>query len=818
MGGADNWLMGFGDMSNLMSGIIKGAAEKNAAQQQYNDVVVEQTSQVRDSAAAQQLIVNQANAEMAGILADRKEADAMGQTLLGQIMLHGSSILEPMKYTPEGLASREQTAQMRVQMGSQAHQAQIAVSNAAITEAEARSNRTIFNAESASNALTARVQGLSMMAQGIGASENLRTAKLSQMQASEIDQLLLDPNLAKTGMVESNGFKYNATELRERKNDLLKREMLSKLSPAESDPEYITKMRTHQELNLMYMSHADLIGLRDNGYVMPDGSMADPARVDSFLADTAAREQTRVQEAIATGLIPHQLPQYSAELNGRLNSYRRNPAFVPGTRLGDALNTMQLDVNAVLNPATQSAAAAGGPQTQGLLLKGLMDSESVFMAKVDDEVKSRAGGDTALAPILKAQILGQPVEPGQVLDYVSQQYTKSKPFNRVFEPKQAAALQGIIDKHLADIQQRESMNFGAGTMSKSEMRAQAAQEGFAEFSQQNSIEALRATDTLAFQRQDNPLVAAGISRGEYDSLSAQAAALARDNVAATFNLNPEQIAAVVSHTSGAAGVPPETAAQVGAALDQQSTMLEFDLLESKSPGLGQKYAAWITTNIGDLTDKANQALNRHMAPLYHNDAADGAMQVASNWAMAEQASTGRAEQVLKESYMKARDPERMLRISMSISGLEPREQQLAFDNVVMPILNNAAKNKLSPDQTVEQVMNALENPQGQSAEVQKAAQRMLRVLPAALGNYETMLQAMTDPKQVRAMAADGRLTKMNSAIGGPSAVGFNPLDPTSATARVLLGEGPTAGGGVADPRRFIESQRGLSELIAASKR
>lgn len=752
----------FSDAGQLLGGIMSAFEEQAAGNRSILEQTAIETARVRDSAAALQQVTESGLQRAIEVQRRGQEAQRLASGgILEGIELIGAQLLDPANYTRAGRENQLRDIQARSDMAATMHNANVTASSARVAAHEARTKLNMFGAETKMQALATRVSTLGTLVQGVAASEQLRLSGLSQFSQNDVIGMLNDPQLKVDGTVTRNGFKYGRDELLERKKDLDVRQHLAMLSPNVTDPAYANMIRSYHTLLLGTMSYDEMIKIRDSDMRMDDGMQVDADILDAAIARRAGIDQSRVESTINSQMLSQQLPLMLSETKKRMDYYASS--IGPDSPLFGAFNQYRIGVAT----ATASLSANGqSPIAMGAALEALQKQEQAWAATVESEAVRQSSGDADLAVILRDQMFGRPVEPRTVTDYITTRYRDSKPFSRVFgadsriNPMEVS--KAIDLKLQAKVDAFTTQNLGEKPSSAEmkELRSQAAQEGLAEFWQIKAGEAVNQLPQLGMQRKDNPIVATGLTEAEYYSLGGQAENMAIESLTSRFQLKDNAMAEVLRGNHLTVGISDTQADELKAAYNQEAVMFEYDLLESKKPGLGADYAAWFMANADQLTDMSTSRYGT-AENMVLVDAAQATSMAKALWQSADETAKPRGQQIIAENLMGWKQPTVKMRAVLSgIRELTPQQSERLMTKIFDPILKKAEAEGLDAEATTQLLTTALEAGIEGDVETSRAAQRALRSLPASIAMYESMIETLNSEALMRNEARRGTAINM----------------------------------------------------------
>lgn len=698
-------------------------------------------------ATLEELRVVQAKGEDA-----RRKAES--SNIFDRIELMGDQMLDPRNYTAEGRSRRTAEMSQQLAMEGQIVNVGMAASAARVAEAEASHKVASITNLSAVNILKSQVEAMGLAAQGLQASETLRQNSLMQIDLPTLAKASIGPPNA-DGRIEIGGMSFTPLELRERANELEKREKLSLMSPQASDPQFAMKMNLFHEMQLSTFSMAELDQLKSNNYQMPDGTVVTPGVFDAEYNRKNQMMATDMQRRLSETTIQDLLPARQQENQALLD--RTASLYEPGTPMGTARKQLE----AAMMTAAELSKTPDGQTIPAKLqqLEFLDKAQDRYLKEVDKEAMRKSNGNKAVAGIIQRQMLGQPVEFEEVANVYREQYTNRKVFANLLPSKITDQIRREADKNIAVIQQQQAQNqfdINATKLSDKEVREQAFNMAF------DSVRAGQGAQTVdqikkhVMTRQDNPAIKAGIPPAALESLQLKADQLAKDDIQKQFKLSDEQFRYLMAGDSKSANVSAEQAGIIAKQYNLLGISHMYSQLDKEKPGLGYDTQNWIRKITPQITENAIANLD----PVMQSVAADSiryeTQSYVDDFNNADAAALDLTRQELTAMSTGVQRPENswilMLNMNQNLSGYQ--KASLYYD-VVMPTIQEARSLNMNDEQTSDAVFKALDSFKSEDKVLMSSIKMMQRSLPDIVdsfqSNWKTMM-VMGQSSMVRAQA------------------------------------------------------------------
>ena len=810
MAGEENkGFIDLGMVGELFSGVMRGAQASQTADSQLFGDTIRENKIVEESANRQQLMTQAAMAEAEKIKAAGQYSRKLASgSLLDGIELITAQALDPTNFTAEGRQKQLGDTQNLLTASQNMHQATVAASQARIQTRLTTNSLAKFEATAGLEMLKTQVSTLGIIGQGVAATEAMRELQLTKLTPDEIQEGIKLADLG-DGNAEFNGLKFSRLELQEAKkaNDL--RTQLAFLIPTEKDPNFVARADSYIAATLPFMTTAQLQELQAGKGVLAPGITVPDSVLTTAIAESMKNDSAKVTQKLDAATAVQQVPQTLATLQADLKFYESR--FEPGTPMGAAFDQYRLATSIIGSNSEEANKTTGGKLA---LIQQAQTARNEFQAKLDAEAVAQAGGDTDLVPILRSQLMGKAVDPRALNDYVVNRYVAGKSFARVMDPKGAAELTAAIERRFTEGKSAQFSIMGDKPTKDelAEIRSNAANAGVQDFITNKARTIMQAAPIEALRDPSNPLVAAGIDDKAYTQISFQASQMAREAVQTQRELTPVQIEALSRNKPAEAGIDSERAREINNEINQQTIIMEYDLLNQRSPGLGVAYSEWISMNLPAIAQEAAKGQGQ-MAAMFTENVGEQAMAVGAVWSAANENATQRGKRVLFESLTQTRRPENMFRNVLTlIPDVTPEEQQLVYDTLIGPAIQSAKAKRLNPQQTSDLIGLALQEGTPDSVPATKAAIKILRALPASLANYEAVLQLFADTNITRDPANITQNPNAMAVLGRKSVAG-PPTAQQSISQQVNQKGGALAGNGIA--RSIIESEGGTNVYMDA---
>lgn len=764
-------LFNFENVGNFMETMANAANQQVAAAKQQAETTLAAQQEITDSAAGYNAEAKKTLERLQGIEQSGNKARALAESdnIFDRITLIGEQIINPREYTREGRMNQMQEMSADLAMRGQIHNIQVVESQSKIAEAE--SQRIIDTADTDGKMATLRatVDGMQLMAQGMYATESIRKQQLLQMDIPALQQSLAGP-IPSDGKIVLGGMKYTPLELKERANDLQVRQELSLLSPDISNPEYarIKSIQQNRILADTYKTPQELLALKDNDYTLPDGSKVSPQLWDEHYQRANALEMDTIQRLTNQATLENQVPMQLDE--GLKLATAVQKYATPGTPLAIARNTYMDHLKTVGDIAKTDA----GKGTAGRIaaLKTLDAAQQSFFKEIQRAAKTKAAGDERLTQVYTDQMMGQPIQPGAIMDITRERYLKGKGFGDYLDSTDSNEIRRTADQRYQELKKAAAQDLGLGvTQSDKELKEQAINEAMEAWTSRQGTQGINEVKRQSFFRTDNPAIKAGIPGTMLAEFDARASELAWMQVAKDNELTPQQILAIKNGTPESEGISKEKAMLIARAVNTESVMQEYALLEKQKPGLGYEVQQWMSTALPDMARAYTGSQNSMKQAVIGDAVLDKAQTMVSRYTSADEMVIGRARAATQEVYNNSKHPEMMWPILLHNSELLSDSQRATvYREIIQPVIKRAQSIGSNNDNTSGMVMTALSQYKSDDKATMGALKAFMNSLPKEIDKYGYIFEAAAanpfwpqrDKIEARAMnvGPNSQLTKL----------------------------------------------------------
>ena len=666
---------------------------------------------------------------------ERREKELAGGGLLDQIRLVGEQVLDPEGFTQEGRAKSRAEISQRLGLESQIHNITAQSAAADIELAEAQRQARLVDSTSDYNVLQAQNAMLAAERQKRTELESVRATNLTTFDTAQVTSALNELTATGQDRIAIGGFDYTATELRERGTAIETREALSLLSPQASDPDYAAKLSVQQNLHLQTMKLPELKAIRSAGGLMPDGTSVNPALLDAHIERQQNFANQAAQEEINRFNIDNALPVQLEVATQRVA--RMESAAPAGSKTASSIQQYK----GVLSLVSKKLKAGAQPQELLAYQKILSAQEEALAANVKDDALRRAGGDKELASIYEDQLLGQKTDPYKIQDIITSRLESNKGLGTILPGQDGVELNRKFKKLYQQKLNASSADFG-GTSDKKELKAQAAPETLEEYYAEHQARAVGAIEKISYSQTDFPAVIAGLTPGQLNHMSTQAAMETRGIIGDELGLSSTQVSAI--HT-GHWQETDLTAGQVQQYKQQYNeavNVVMVQMLERQHEGLAGKIAAYYTANGEKLIKAYLSSLEPTQADLIAPHVATAATDFANSMIYAESLGQQRGLTALIENTAKRRDPEFTVAAALENSSLDDSYKARVFNEVVKPAIDAARALNMTSDGIAAAVNDALRTADQSDPVMKSALGTFIRELPKEWSKIDKMGRAM----------------------------------------------------------------------------
>jgi hypothetical protein len=738
------------DFAAEMNAVNMAARRTMSAADKQNQLNVAAAERTRQLAGGYSAIVQEESARQAALLKQQMalpiEAGGQGgggrQNPLDLLSSTAAAILDPANFTAEGLKRQLAMSETRVQMAGTIHNAETnrVAADAALETARLGADSTAL--EMSLNNMKAQVEARQTFVAGAQTNEVARQAKISSLDAGQLNQILTTAKTGEAGgKIElEGGFAATRQELLLRQRDLKQQALLLSIPVEATSPE----AQNHAVLLMGSMSHADLLKVRENGNMLPNGYKV---ATDVLDAEIQAKALHDVEKVVASSneLVVQKTQARIAGLVKRNEAVAVSPShplYGASKRLEAQAAGYQVLYDQAIKLGTPGA-------IQAAVVAG-QEIEVAWNAEVESVAKARAGVDKALVPILTAQLKGEQVDPSQVLDYVANRAAEGMSFTRAFQDQKLATdLQMGIEKEISTMLLD---NMGS---TRKEVAPMAAQKVLEKFVSESASATVAGMFTDAMFRADNPLRIAGLQPIAWSSLNSLAGSTAEQYIVAEHGLNPDQ-AAIIFDTkridneeiAKLTGLEASKVEAIRAENNQAYLAALVTQIDAATAGKtsGRAYVDWLSQNWQTIAEQTNTNKNGVNAFMTLDSSLGQAGTTIQMLQQAVEQADGMGQKIISDFYTQHNNPRLMF--TSAINGVESltEDQRFSVNNrVIIPTLDMAEKQKLDAEQTTALVMAAMT---GQVPEIQAdpatkdAASAAAKQLPQVISATRSVLRAM----------------------------------------------------------------------------
>ena len=728
----------FGNVKNFLDTMTQVTNQKAAAAKEVAQVAAGEKAQIADSATRYEAEAQKALTRLGGINTAGEDARAKAESnnIIDRVTLIGDQILNPRNYTAKGREAQIGEMSQSLAMQGQIHSIEVNASMARIQDAEAKATMKTAGVDATMSALRAQVDGLALMNNAIAQTETLRQSALAVTDLPTLTAALAaPPNPEAKGKIVLNGMSYTPYELKERQVQLENREKLAMLAPSSMDPDFMQKIKVHHDMQLANYSLPDLMKLKTDGYVMPDGTQVEPGLWDAHYNRQNQLQQDALQTQMNAAMLEQQVPAMLQE--SQLMAQNVKKYAQPGTPLAIA----QQNFNIAAEGVARLAAADVTPMGKSVQITALNKAQEGLVRAVEQEAVRKAGGDKALAEIFRSQMLGYEIQPAQVEDVVKSRYVKGAGFGEILPNESALRVRKNADNYLQEAVKANAANFDSMAPNKSqkELKEEAIGKALEQERQEAGIVGINTIQRAVVTRKDNPAIKAGLVPGQLNEITMRSSAVAEKKVMDREGLSLEQLLAIKAGRPANAGITNERAAIIAESINVEAVQTEYDLYEQQRPGLGYEMQQWLQTTLPEMA----QNYTANMSVFERTLAGDGvsieAQRLAQMYTLADESATERSRKMAAEIATGARKPENMWPVLLHMQKqLGDSQKQAVYYDIVQPAIAQA-RSLGGNDETVSNaVFEAMTKFKSDDPTLMSAVKTMQRGLPDELDRFHTM--------------------------------------------------------------------------------
>ncbi len=732
---------GFG-IGNFLSTLTESITAQAATDTQLAETAARENKIVADSAMLYNREAQLAKQEFDAIQAKGADArrKANSNNIFDRVELMGDQILDPGGYTAEGRSKQISEISQGLAMQGQIHSIASEASRARIMEAQAnREVQTVKN-NLGVNLLKGQVEAQQLAAQGLLAAESVKQQTLLQFDINTLNEALMGPP-GKTGRIALNGIEYTPTELRERSNALTNRSQISMLSPMANDPEFAQKKNVQHTMELATMNVAELESLRQNKYIMPDGSTVLPGTWDSAYVRQNTLIMDDMNKRLTKQNVENAVPGMLLENQSLIE--RTQKWATPGTPLDMAKKRLQISMEGVAS--LDKEAAGMPPEYKQAKLSQLMEEQSRYVNTMKTEATRRAAGDAELGNLYFKQMVGEPIETEEVAGVMRNRYINRKTMGDVLPPEVTDQVRRLADTNIAKIQMEQRQNqFGLDYEKKNDkmIREEAFNAAFDTVRAQKGHEVANQIDKDLAARKDNPAVMAGVPPVMIEQMQRNAEQAAQSKFLEMTKLTQEQFIYLKSGNAEGAKVSPEQASVMTKQYNLLESEFMYNQLDKHKMGLGYEVQQWTAQEASKLTD----AYIERMDPIISSTVGESLrFEVQSrndDRLRADQSAAERVQKEFTELSTGAKRPENswMLMLNMN-KNLEESQKQTLYYDVLAPVMKSARAAGMNDEQTNEAAFQALNEYESNDKVLMSSVKMLQRDLPNIITGFQQQWDA-----------------------------------------------------------------------------
>jgi len=731
------------DVQDILNTFTMAGNQKAAAAKQTAIVAERESGEIADAATdynedalktLDQLQIIEQQGEKARAMAD-------SGNIIDRISLIGDQLLSPQEYTREGRMARASELSQTLALRGQIHNVNVTAAQARIDEAGAAEKLATADVDAGLLKTKMLIDGLQMSAAGIQAAETLRANNLTQLDMVTLDKALIGP-VAAGGRVIINGMGYTRTELRERRNSLETREKLSMLTPQAADPEFAQKLSIQHDLVLANYTLPELQKLRENNYILDDGTQVLPSVWDAHYNRQLKLQSDSIELKVTENTLRNQVPTMLTEATQMLNNGAK---FIsPGTPASTAKAEYQAAISSVAILATEDQTPAG----KLVAVKEMQRAQERYVGQIQKEAVRKAGGDKDLASIYSSQMLGEPIQPAMVQDVVVQRYKKGKGFGDFLNKDTSVRLKKYADSTYQDLLKQsaqEAMNPMSGVKrTDADLKEEAITQAFDKVANDSGITAVNQITQAGVFRKDNPAVTSGkMNPAGILDLQRRASITATDNVMHANELESDQIQAIRAGRFNDSGLSPDKASTIAVQLNAETVAVEYEMYEAQKPGLGYEVQQWYATQLPELARNYTANLD----PLTQALTGDAVLVEAQNfndmWTQIDEVSVNRGKQAAMEASVGAKRAENMYPVLLNMNkDLSDSQKQSVFYDIITPAIQQARALGASEEQVTAAAFDAITNFKSNDPILMSGLKAFQRSLPSSMDDFSAMWQFM----------------------------------------------------------------------------
>lgn len=727
----------FNNTSNMLATMTQAANQQAAEAKEFAEIAAGQKQKVADSAARYDAEAQKSLTKLQTVQAKGEEARSLAESNnpFDRITLIGEQILNPRDYTADGRSRQISEQSQQLAAHGQIFNVENNLAQANIDAAQARFVANTAGSNAQMNLMRAHVEGLQLMSAGMQATETMRQQNLAMADLPTLLKVQATPPDPKlNGKIAMNGMTYTPGELKERQTALETREKLAFLTPQATDPKFAQAMNIVHDMSLSTMSRVELENLRNNGYIMPDGTQVQSGIFDANYQRVQQREQQAFELAMNQSLMENQVPMMMQESQAMAKNVGMYAA--PGTPLAVANQNFLAAANGVAAVAAQDQTPEGKIRQVGVLTQ----AQKQLNDAVDKEATRKAAGDKELASIYRSQILGMPVQASQVEDVMRSRYISNKGFGELLPNDVSNRLRDNADREYNSIkvEAAKDMTGMEVKFNDKQIREQAINRAIEVERQSAGVVGINLIQQNVGNRTDSPAVKAGMIGGQIFEMQQRASKLAWDSVAQREKLSPDKVIALKNGKAKDVGISDEKAALINQQVNVESVMAEYDLFDKQKPGLGYEMQQWYAATLPEMAKVYTSNLPGIQQAMTGDSVLVEAQKLASMYTMADESVTQRGQKMMTELVTGIRKPEGMWPVLLQNSpNLQDPQKQSIYYDVVLPAIQQARARGANDDNATEAAFAALNNYKSDDAVTMTAVKTLMRSLPTQLEHFQT---------------------------------------------------------------------------------
>lgn len=727
-------LFGISDIQNLFETLGNAANQKASAATETAKVAVEQKTKIADSAAQYNDVAQQSLERLKTIESQGSEARrlASSDNIFDRVALIGEQILNPRDYTREGRMNQVSEIGQDLAARGQIHNIETNAAVARMDQAQAQEVLATAGVDAQMSSLRAKVDGIQLMNGMIQQTEILRMNNLTQQELPTLQKTALGP-VPPSGKITIGGFDYAPAELIQRTQELETREKLSLLPPQATRPDYAQALRVHHDLQLATFQLPELETLKQNNYVMPDGTQVDPQLWDSHWSRQNQMQQnvlqTQLNQAMLGSAGVDQMIVESQQMATSIGKFA-----TPGTPLSIARQNFLVAANQVAKLA-ESDTTPNGKMVQ---VQALQTAQAGMLKAVEQEAFRKAGGDKELATIYRSQMIGEQLQPAMVEDFMKGRYVKGKGFGDFLPSEDASRIRKMADEEYANLKKQEAVggDFGS-TKSDKELREEAVSRALEKQQQNYGAVGVNTVQQATPNRKDHPAIISGMTPLQIRENMVRATTAAWKNVANTEGLTEQQMYLLQQGKWQEAGITAERNNAIAERVNFEAVAQEYDMFDQQKPGLGYEVQAWFQKTLPEMARNYTAGQDNMTQVLAGDSVLHSAQSLADMYTKADEVATRRGEEKATYHAVGARRPENMWPVLLANgSRLSDSQRSTIYYDIIEPAIKKARAMGANDEVTTKSVFDALVNFKSEDGVTMAALKTFTRDMPEEIDRFD----------------------------------------------------------------------------------